>query len=384
MSTPKRKTTGNTGRFDGSVGTGKTRVPKAAPAAAAGKPAASKKGSRPKLPAAPSPNPHPLPDTHSPSSLLKFKKCPLEYKLSYLPRVKTPGSMATVKGNLFHNTLESVWGLSPEERTLKNAKALLHTHWKDMREDEDVQWSLLADKNFIVSDEALSDFSSHENEQISSAALARIAAAEEGQDLDPDKQATEGEMINQALSFLNNYFKLEDPTQRSNKVKMPSGEIVSSMELEARADFGGTTFRGFIDRLEVVDGNLVISDYKTGKQPFSEKYLEDYWWQLSMYAVVLREQYGVDTKQLRLIYPSSVGGGRKFSKGRVFVKEISSSDIDFHKAYVEGIYQELKRCHETNTWPLVSRDKARLCNWCNFKDVCPDPGNPTGKASVSF
>ncbi len=324
------------------------------------------------------PNPNPLPKTFSPSSLLKFRKCPLEWKNSYLPKLETPGSVATVKGNLFHGALEDLWTLPPEQRTRTNAHRLIREQWDKMRGTENVMWSLVADPNWVLSPEEAHDLVSHDNELISGAANQRLQLMSEGHVPDKKKVTTEHALLLSAAGLVENYFQLEDPTLGSSIISPPTAEsALPAVELEARASFGGATFRGFIDRVEETRQggySFIITDYKTGKQKFDEKYLADYWWQQATYAVLLEEMFGVRTSQLRLVFPSGEGGGRKFPRGRIYVKNFDATQSAFHKAELEATHRELLNCWETNTWPLVNPEKARLCDWCYFKDICPSPG----------
>jgi|FLOH01.1.fsa_nt_gi putative RecB family exonuclease len=329
----------------------------------------------------PTPNPNPLPATFSPSSLLKFRKCPLEWKNSYLPKIETPGSVATVKGNLFHGALEDLWTLPPQKRTRSNAQQLVRDQWVAMRDSDTVVWSLVSDPNWVLTPDQAREITTHNNPLVSEAATQRLDLMEKGHVPDRKKATTEQGLLVAAAGLIENYFGLEDPTLGSSTINPPtSSSELLAVEMEARATFGGATFRGFIDRVEEArEGNysFIITDYKTGKQKFDEKYLADYWWQQATYAVLLEEMFGVVTSQLRLVFPSGDGGGKKFPRGRIYVKNFDAQQSAFHKAELEATYRELYRCWETDTWPLVSPGKARLCDWCHFKDICPSPGGYT-------
>lgn len=63
------------------------------------------------------------------------------------------------------------------------------------------------------------------------------------------------------------------------------------IELEFSIELGGITVRGFIDAVAVIDGHVVVIDYKTGNSPG-----EDF--QLGVYSVALSAMFGIDPPQL--------------------------------------------------------------------------------------
>lgn len=61
------------------------------------------------------------------------------------------------------------------------------------------------------------------------------------------------------------------------------------IEIGFDIDLDGVWVRGFIDAVIVHDGELIVRDYKTGNQPGDD-------FQLGVYGVALREQYGVSPR----------------------------------------------------------------------------------------
>lgn len=318
------------------------------------------------------PNPHPLPPTFSPSSLLKFRKCPLEWKQSYLPKAETPGSVATVKGNLFHGVLENLWMLPSQQRTLDVAHSLVEGQWEAMHAKDSTHWALLSDPTWVPSAEHVQFGLDHENSLIVEAATNRANGV-----IKPllDKATDKNALLESVRGLLGNYFTLEDPSLGSSHFTPPFSEAIPAVEFEARSTFAGATFRGFVDRIdEHRDGfgySLIVTDYKTGKQKFNQKFLEDYWWQQATYAVLLEDMFNVPVSQLRLVFPSGEGGGRQYSNGRIYVRPFTQSESKRHRLDLGYTYQSILTCWETDTWPLAAPDKEKLCNWCFFKDACP-------------
>ena len=92
-----------------------------------------------------------------------------------------------------------------------------------------------------------------------------------------------------------NYLEMEDPT----KIR----EI--GLELKLEAPVGDLTLRGIIDRLELDDdGELVVTDYKTGRAPspnWERKSLSG----LNFYAFLCESVFGRRPAAIRLMYLSS-------------------------------------------------------------------------------
>src|SRR5690606_3192526 len=81
--------------------------------------------------------------------------------------------------------------------------------------------------------------------------------------LELDDVAT-GEFLADAAAMVDRYFELEDPTTFD-----PIG-----IELMLAAEVDGLLLRGIIDRLDLdADGELVVTDYKTGRVPSQQQEL---------------------------------------------------------------------------------------------------------------
>ena len=118
--------------------------------------------------------------------------------------------------------------------------------------------------------------------------------------------------------------------------------------------------RGFLDRLDVdKDGLFHIVDYKTTK---NEKYLDSF--QLLVYGLALKQKYP-DLKRFRGSYVLL----RKGSK--MLTNEYTLNDIlGCEKKIIEygTAIENEKKWEKTIT---------RLCDWCDFKDVCLGNVNDT-------
>src|SRR3954468_9375708 len=161
--------------------------------------------------------PLPLPTSLSPSKVSSFKTCALAFRFAEIDHLPEPPSPWAVKGTLVHRALELLFWEEPAgARTLDVALAKLERARLELHDDPEFT----------------------------------------GLDLSADEEAA---FVDDAASLVRGYFALEDP----NEVR------VIGTELWLEVKVGGLTLRGIIDRLELdADGELVVTDYKTGRAPW--------------------------------------------------------------------------------------------------------------------
>ena len=153
-----------------------------------------------------------LPYSLSPSSVSSFKECPLAFRFSYLDRLPEPPSPWASKGTLVHRALELLMCRPADDRTVDAALADLDRARAELAEHPEFAGLELSDDDW---------------------ALFHLDAE----------------------ALVRRYFELEDPT-----TVHPIG-----LELKLQAEIGPVRLRGIIDRLELdADGELVVTDYKTG------------------------------------------------------------------------------------------------------------------------
>jgi putative RecB family exonuclease len=157
-----------------------------------------------------------LPVSLTPSKVSTFKECALAFRLSAIERLPETPSEQAFKGTVVHRALELLmWEEDQGKRHLAVAFAKLER------------------------------------------ALAELLEGPEGQALGLAGQQLD-DFASDARSLVHNYFQLEDP----NTVQVLGTELRLQVELD------GLRLRGIIDRLELgADGELVVTDYKTGKAP---------------------------------------------------------------------------------------------------------------------
>jgi putative RecB family exonuclease len=161
---------------------------------------------------------------------------------------------------------------------------------------------------------------------------------------------SEKEWLDRALSLLETYFQLENPT-----IFEPTYR-----ELHLEQDMTDEIYlHGYVDRLDVAPtGEVRIIDYKTGKSPkpgWEDKAL----FQLRVYALLYWKEKNVIPKLLQLIYL----GDSNILKSTPTEQELLATEKSLIK-----IAESIRSAIETDTW--VPR-KSKLCDWCSFISICP-------------
>ena len=259
-----------------------------------------------------------LPYALSPSSISSFKECPLAFRFSYLDRLPEPSTVWTAKGTLVHLALQYLMDRPADDRTIDAGLADL----------DRARVALAADPEF--SSLELSD--------------------EERAEFDRDAEV-----------LVRRYFDLEDP-QRVHPI---------GLELRLEAQVGGVRVRGVIDRLDLdEDGELVVSDYKTGRVPselFEAKSLAG----VHMYALMCEQTFGRRPARVQLLY---------LSKPEMIIATPSDQSCRGLARRTAALWSAIETaCTRDDFRPRPSR----LCDFCTFKPYCPaHDGDPQQAAEL--
>jgi putative RecB family exonuclease len=242
----------------------------------------------------------------SPSSFSAFKDCPLAFRFSYLDRLPQPPSAPASKGTLVHRALEHLMLREPAARTLPNALADLDRARAD----------LAADPDFTELALTLDEWE---------------------------------EFHAEAEVLVRKYFELEDPT-----TIVPIG-----LELRLAATIGRVQLRGIIDRLELDrDGELVVTDYKTGSVP-SERYEIKRLAGVHMYAAMVQHVLGKRPVRVQLLY---------LSKPEAIITAPSEQSVTGVMRKTDALWSAIGRsCERDDFRP----NPGVLCNWCAYKAYGP-------------
>ncbi len=266
-----------------------------------------------------------LPTSLSPSKVSSFTDCALSFRFSAIDKIPQPPTVATVKGTLVHSALERLLALDPADRTIDAAVACLADASAEL--DTDPEWAELA--------------------------------------LNSDEQVT---FFRDADVLVHKYFDIEDPTAIE-----PIGlELHVEHQLPVKSG-SSVTLRGIIDRLERdANGQLVVSDYKTGKAP-AEGYQQSRLTGVHIYAYLCEQIYGERPSKVQLIY---LGGTPTIVE--TTPTEQSTRQIE---RKVTSIWSAIETACERDDF---RPKKSKLCSWCSYQQWCPEFGGNPDDARKAF
>ncbi len=162
-----------------------------------------------------SPSAWAVPTSLSPSRVESFLSCPLAFRFSSIEKLPDLPSVATTRGSLVHRALELLFVQPAPERSADALADSVETAIAEYRSHPDFTLLALSEAQTQVFDD-------------------------------------------ECRQLATNYLKMEDPTTIRD----------IGLELRLEAPVGDLTLRGIIDRLELdSDGELIVTDYKTGRAP---------------------------------------------------------------------------------------------------------------------
>ncbi|TML58857.1 MAG: PD-(D/E)XK nuclease family protein [Actinobacteria bacterium] len=252
----------------------------------------------------------------SPSKVASFKDCALAFRFSAIDHLPEPPSPSAAKGTLVHRALELLfWDEPPGARTIEAALEKLARAEREVLEDAEYV----------------------------------------GLELTAEERA---EFVADAEGLIRRYFVLEDP----NTIN-PIG-----LELRLEAKVGTLNLRGIIDRLELdADGELVVTDYKTGKPP-GQAYEKSRLGGVHFYAFLCEQVLGRRPARVQLLY---------LSEPLAIVAEPTDQSTRGFQQRATAIWTAVERaCLRDDFRPRPSR----LCDWCAFQAYCPAWGGDPAKA----
>ena len=157
---------------------------------------------------------------------------------------------------------------------------------------------------------------------------------------------------------MRNYFRLEDPTTIRS----------IGLELRVEAEIDGIRLRGIIDRLELdADGELVVTDYKTGSAPSTQherKRLSG----VHIYSLLCEQLLGRRPRTVQLLYLKSP---------LAITTQPSDRSTRGTRRTLGAVWQAVERaCDREDFRPQPSR----LCDYCAFQAYCPSFGGDPAAA----
>ena len=265
------------------------------------------------------PKTYDVPMSLSPSRVSSFTTCPMQFRFSSIEKLPEPPGVATTRGTIVHRALELLFVRPAAERTPESLQADLAV--------------------------ALDEYRTHPDYV--------------GLRLD-ETAATKFEK--ECHSLIERYFEMEDPRQVR--------EI--GLELWVEAEVGSLTLRGIIDRLELdEDGELVVTDYKTGRAP-SGNYEQKSLAGVHFYSFLCEALFGKRPAKIRLMYLKS---------GETIETTPTAQSVKFITTRTKAVWSAVERACTTGDF---RPRQSKLCDYCSFQKWCPAfGGNPDLAATES-
>jgi putative RecB family exonuclease len=131
------------------------------------------------------------------------------------------------------------------------------------------------------------------------------------------------------------------------------------LELSLEAEIDGVTLRGIIDRLELDgDGELVVTDYKTGTAPMSQ-YERKRLSGVHLYSLLCEQLLGRRPSRVQLLY---------LRDPLAIITEPSDQSTRGTRRTLGAVWQAVERaCQREDFRP----NRSRLCDYCAFHAYCP-------------
>lgn len=238
-----------------------------------------------------------------------FTSCPLAFRFSYVQRLPEPPSPPASKGTLVHLALQHLHWRPAEERTIANALADLDRARAELASDPDLTGLELTEEQW-------------------------------------EQFHADAEVL------VRRYFELEDPTS-----VRPIG-----LELKLTAELEKVTLRGIIDRLELdSDGELVVTDYKTGTAP-NERWEQKSLAGVHLYALLCEHVFGRRPVRVQLLY---------LSTPEAIIARPTEASIRGVRTRSAAIMETVRTaCERDDFRPRT----GPLCAYCSFQEFCPAYG----------
>ena len=257
------------------------------------------------------------------SRLSTFEQCKLKYRFKYIDNI-IPDIEKTIEshlGNAVHKTLEWLYK-QVKFKKIPSLDQVIKRYTEDWRED-----------------------------------------FEEGIPI-ARKNLTPEHYFNKGIQFLVNYYMEHKPFD-DNTIAVEK-EIMVNLD-----DSGKYRIRGFIDRLayNLETGEYEVHDYKTSNSlPKREDIEKDR--QLALYSLAIKETFGEEKKIILIWHYLS------------FNRKIHSRRTNEQlKQLKEETLKLIKEVESTKEFPPT---KSPLCNWCEYKAICPAWGNKPPERQITL
>ncbi len=162
---------------------------------------------------------------------------------------------------------------------------------------------------------------------------------------------TDKDYLGKGVQFLIDYYNKNKPFKENT--------LETEKKIWVNLDESGKyKIQGFIDRLalNLETGEYEIHDYKTSNSPPKENHGEEDR-QLALYAIAIKELFG-EEKEVSLIW-------HFLAHNKKLVSKRTNEELKNLKEKTIKLIQEIE---STTYFPP---NKSPLCDWCQYKDICP-------------
>jgi len=250
---------------------------------------------------------------YSHSRLSTFEQCPFKFRLRYLEKIEPPieTTIEAHLGSAIHSTLEWLY-------------------------------EQIINKHIPTIDELITTYAVKWQDSYTEDILI------------VKKQLTQKDYFNKGVQFLIGYYTKHHPFD-DNTLEVEKRILINLDEK------GNYQLQGFIDRLtyNLKTKEYEIHDYKTANNlPYKEKIENDR--QLALYSIAIKDTFGYD-KEVCLIW-HYLAHNQKICSRR------TNEQLTQLKQKTLELIKQIEATQEFAT------SKSILCNWCEYKDYCPEFG----------
>lgn len=284
--------------------------------------------------------------TFSYSKISCFEQCQQRYKYRYVDKIPTEGvvGIEAIMGDCVHHAFEKLY--SPlVDATWQENSIYQENMFENIQGDNEKIMSL---EKLLEVFEAKWDYEFDKAEMKNTTIMVR-------EDGDVDKY------FNIGLNILNGYYKKYYPF---NDEKTLGVEL--SVEMDLNND-GQYMINGIIDRITRIDkGEYRIIDYKTFTKLPSKNKLVDMTQQLEIYEFAIRDMFP-DAEKIHLTWNLLY-----FDEDVIMTKNLKNKiDESYLEKLKNKLLTQIDFIKETDEKKNYKTNVTRLCDWCDYKSICP-------------
>ncbi len=261
-----------------------------------------------------------LPNKFSFSQLETYRRCPWQYRFSFILRIPVPEKASLSFGRSMHNTLYKF--LQPlVDNNFKQNSLFLENNSEGRNLTEEIEENLTRKRLFEIYEESW-QVNGYKNKE------------------ERDEYYKKGK--DSLINFLKNIKK-----EGTNRPIMLEKDFIYKLK--------GYPLRGAIDRVDLLeDGTVEIIDYKTGK--VKDKLIAEDKKQLMIYQLALEKIENLKVSKLSYYFLDKEGKKTSFVAKE---KDLEKLEIDL-----------LESIEEINKMEFKPKPSPNNCKWCDFKDIC--------------